>query len=643
MLSTKPSINKIEEIGNGGFGTAYKIYTNDDEIIVSKENKIDIDDFLTYTNLNEINNYKLLEDCENIINFKGFHVDENNVNIYLEYMDYDLHKWVENTDYNTRLDNFNSFFEQIYAGLYNLLNLKMTHNDLKPKNILVKGNDTFKLCDLGVSGFKKWVIEYSHLGGTIDCRSPESLFKRSPEYCFTKIDLWSFGLCCIYYLTGKYIYNDSELEYLKYKIYRSTQTTLTYEKFGENIINGKIRGSLNVKKIFKDLGFPRIPESIINKIIYLLKLNPKERTVIADIPKTLKCDLPKEYKINDTFYRLVLNFGMDITEIIISIDVLYRYINITKIKNVDIDVVLPIILLVRKYYSDKIISDGYAHMLNTTEKELNNKIYDILKTIDYKIYNPNINLNIDTEVYNYLYCNMYTFKDSKIDWFFNKNYDKLKEWYIDYFIKNNKKMKLTLDIKIMIEMANFLIKIYNDHGMKNNRIIYFSIFLFSQYCSDKNNIILEENLRLIMLSCLLYTCLIIELDKPTIGYYEIICEDNELNKDKFSNIFIDVCKFAKENNLYHSLIPYDLLRFYSDDYYEINKYLMLLCLCNKKMVNNVKSFDFFIKIYECGYKIYFNEKINNNDIYETINKVKEESPNSIMDKYKFINIQNIVN
>jgi len=70
---------------------------------------------------------------------------------------------------------------------------------------------------------------------------------------------------------------------------------------------------------------------------------------------------------------------------------------------------------------------------------------------------------------------------------------------------------------------------------------------------------------------------------------------------------------------------------------------MLLCLCNKKMVNNVKSFDFFIKIYECGYKIYFNEKINNNDIYETINKVKEESPNSIMDKYKFINIQNIVN
>ena len=94
----------------------------------------------------------------------------------------------ENFDYNTAIPNFSRFaIFQIVCGLKILHSNGLSHNDIKPGNIIVSENGKIKICDMG-STDKISTIKY---GGTASYSSPQCLLgkKRTKED-----DMWSVGI-----------------------------------------------------------------------------------------------------------------------------------------------------------------------------------------------------------------------------------------------------------------------------------------------------------------------------------------------------------------------------------------------------------------------------------------------------------------
>ena len=91
-------------------------------------------------------------------------------------------------DYNTAIPNFSRFaIFQIVCGLKILHSNGLSHNDIKPGNIIVSENGKIKICDMG-STDKISTIKY---GGTASYSSPQCLLgkKRTKED-----DMWSVGI-----------------------------------------------------------------------------------------------------------------------------------------------------------------------------------------------------------------------------------------------------------------------------------------------------------------------------------------------------------------------------------------------------------------------------------------------------------------
>ena len=79
----------------------------------------------------------------NIIQYFGTCLENSTSKIILEYMECDLTDWVFKKSLNQRLNVFDKFIKDISNGLTVIHNMNIIHNDIKPANILVRGN-TFK-------------------------------------------------------------------------------------------------------------------------------------------------------------------------------------------------------------------------------------------------------------------------------------------------------------------------------------------------------------------------------------------------------------------------------------------------------------------------------------------------------------------
>lgn len=103
------------------------------------------------------------------------------------------------------LETVRDIVEQIAKGLYALHRMEILHQDLKPDNVMIDGNGTVKLIDLGaaqVAGIvEASTVDRQHLPGTALYMAPEYFMG---EAGMARSDLYSLGVLTYHMLSGRF-------------------------------------------------------------------------------------------------------------------------------------------------------------------------------------------------------------------------------------------------------------------------------------------------------------------------------------------------------------------------------------------------------------------------------------------------------
>ena len=209
----------IERLGNGTYGTVYKVkkLSSGEIFAVKKFNMEKETDGIPSTALREIAILKQLNH-PNIVSVKDLAFGEKSIELCLEYCSFDLKKLMDHLLKNDRKNYNLSFIQnmmyQILQGVEYLHCNKIFHRDLKPQNILVTDSYIAKLADFGLSRVYSIPLRpYTKEILTLWYRAPEMLLGTN-TYSIG-LDMWSLGCIFVELFCGKpFVTGDSEIDQL---------------------------------------------------------------------------------------------------------------------------------------------------------------------------------------------------------------------------------------------------------------------------------------------------------------------------------------------------------------------------------------------------------------------------------------------
>ncbi|KAK8847001.1 hypothetical protein M9Y10_019575 [Tritrichomonas musculus] len=219
----------LRPIGQGGFSSVFLVFSNQYNI----EFVVKVSDYKgsqksqesNEFDLNEINNLINLNH-PNIINIYKYFTDEHYLYIVLEYCEGGSLKDMINKSGKIRSEILFTYCHQILTALKHCHDLKITHNDIKPANVLIDKNHRLKLADFGLAKGISQVngqfkgqngeIAAKQFGGSRPYMAPE-LFT-SNAYDPFKGDIWSLGVTFYELATGHTPWKTSDLEQMRLQI-----------------------------------------------------------------------------------------------------------------------------------------------------------------------------------------------------------------------------------------------------------------------------------------------------------------------------------------------------------------------------------------------------------------------------------------
>lgn len=230
----------LRPIGKGGFASVFLIFSNQYNInFVVKvsdykgSRKNSSRDSRSEFDLNEIKHLINLNH-PNIINMYKYFTDECYLYIVLEYCEGGSLDDLIKQNGPVRPPTLYNYCYQILTALKHCHDLKISHSDIKPANVLIDKNKRLKLADFGLSkGFSpKLIAEEGNNKNYLHGKNGEILTKKfggskpymSPEliqlnaYDPFKADIWSLGVTFYQLATGHLPWNTYDLKEMRMSI-----------------------------------------------------------------------------------------------------------------------------------------------------------------------------------------------------------------------------------------------------------------------------------------------------------------------------------------------------------------------------------------------------------------------------------------
>lgn len=191
MLQNYYILNKIN---NGRFGIVYKAKSKIDNKFYAIK--------ITSKRTNEAEILFELCDKVNIVNIKDYFYEDENHHIVEEHCEKgDLYDESKNKTYTET--EVSSIIKQVLTGMDACHDKGIGIFDIKPANILIFENNTYKICDFGTSQY----ITDAHSGLYRQCGTPlfiaPEVFKKNYGH---KADIYSLGVMTYFLLTKEYPY-----------------------------------------------------------------------------------------------------------------------------------------------------------------------------------------------------------------------------------------------------------------------------------------------------------------------------------------------------------------------------------------------------------------------------------------------------
>ncbi|GBG29750.1 Protein kinase, putative [Hondaea fermentalgiana] len=193
----------LEQIGNGTFGTVYKIAsTNEDDnnmYVLKQVNLNGLTQAQQMETINEAHFMIELEDHDNIVKHHSSFIEGGCLNMVMEFCGGgDLHGRIRTHKIQgTRFDEdfIWQVLIQICTALQHLHQHRILHRDIKPENVFLDANDQVKVGDLGLGRLLSSQSRFAH--STVG-----TPFYFSPELCEEALydersDIWALG-CVVY-------------------------------------------------------------------------------------------------------------------------------------------------------------------------------------------------------------------------------------------------------------------------------------------------------------------------------------------------------------------------------------------------------------------------------------------------------------
>ena len=308
----------IEKLGQGAFGSAYKVLNKDNNnIYVIK--KIEMTNAKEEEKSQIKNEATILSgiDSQYIVKYYDSFSDNNSFNIVMEYCNgLDLRKFIDSHRKKKKFIEKELIYQiisDICLGIKEIHSRNLIHRDLKPDNLFISGDLKIKIGDFGICKQLNNYNEYAKSQvGTLRYMAPEII---KGEKYNSKVDIWSSG-CIIYELcTLNLCFESDSLNTLINNIVESK-----YEKINENIYGSNFQKLIDlllnknrnkrpdiisiigeINKFMKKLSIEKKIELFFNNEVYEEYTIEKDIKYSLDKVKMKVLGIQTEYNFNKCF------------------------------------------------------------------------------------------------------------------------------------------------------------------------------------------------------------------------------------------------------------------------------------------------------------------------------------------------------